>query len=118
MKNSEKVKAKHIITGIIGILIIFFILVLIWNFFLLKNVYLFVGGIIFLIVGGIIAFFVEVIEDSMYYRKKRKELSQKEVKIQPQEDSAVSSFCPICGKKLFALDSEFCSHCGSKLEGD
>lgn len=55
-------------------------MVLIWNFFILKNVYVFVGGIIFLIVGGIIAFFVEVIEDSMYYRKKREKLSQQEVK--------------------------------------
>lgn len=117
MENSEKIKAKHVIAGVICIIIIFFIMVLIWNFFILKNVYVFVGGIIFLIVGGIIAFFIEVIEDSMYYRKKREKLSQQEVKAQLQEP-VISRFCPICGKELLTLDSKFCSHCGSRLEED
>lgn len=71
-----------------------------------------------MIVGGIIAFFVEVVEDSMYYRKKRKEMAQKKVKTQPQEESAISRFCPICGKELLKLDSKLCSHCGSRLEED
>lgn len=48
----------------------------------------------------------------------RKEMAQKKVKTQPQEESAISRFCPICGKELLTIDSKFCSHCGSRLEED
>lgn len=117
-ESNKKEKIKTVVGIIAAIIIVAAIGFLIWSIFFSNNVYLIIGSIVVIAIGVIIGFFVELYEDSAYFKKKAAKSIQQVTETPIPEDSSEALFCPNCGQKLFARDAIFCANCGEKLQKD
>ena len=100
MSESNKKIIKTVVGILAAIIIITAIGFLLWSIFFSGNVYLIIGSIVVIAIGAIICFFVELYEDSAYYKKKAAKSIQQVFETPIPGDSSEALFCSNCGQNL------------------
>ncbi len=118
MSESKKKKIKTVIGIIVLIIVILGVVFLFWSIFFSNNVYLMIGSIIFIAIVAIIGYFVELYENSVYYKKRAAKIKQQVSETPIPGESSEALFCPNCGQKLYTKEATFCPNCGHKLKKD